>query len=178
TAYASLETVKQALSYGAFEYLVKPFTRQHLEDVVARALGRRQTALGARAEVTTLVTQMRSLAVKTRELEEAARREAVEQSLRVAQLSLLRAIGRTIIGQLDLSEITAAVVEQLRRALGYDNVAISLEAVAISEAPDPRVLHCAIRDAHGALGYLIVDNRVSGPAVGPRQRRRLEVLYG
>ena len=27
TAYASLETVKQALTFGAFEYLIKPFSR-------------------------------------------------------------------------------------------------------------------------------------------------------
>ncbi len=176
TAYASLETVKQALSYGAFEYLIKPFSRQDLEDVVARALRRRQTALGARTEVATLVTQMRSLAAKTRELEEVARREGVEQSLRVTQLSLLREIGRTIVGRLDLSEITAAVVEQLRRALGYDNVAISLEAGPTAVAADARFLHCAIRDAQGPLGYLIVDNRASGRPIDPRERELLEML--
>src|SRR5205823_11174114 len=30
TAYASLETVKHALTNGAFEYLIKPFARQDL----------------------------------------------------------------------------------------------------------------------------------------------------
>src|SRR2546422_957545 len=49
TAYASLETVKLALTHGAFEYLIKPFSRQDLEDVVRRALVRRQAALAARA---------------------------------------------------------------------------------------------------------------------------------
>ena len=48
TAYASLETVKQALTYGAFEYLIKPFSRTDLEDVVGRALHRRQHDGGAR----------------------------------------------------------------------------------------------------------------------------------
>ena len=42
TAYASLETVKLALTHGAFEYLIKPFSRQDLEDVVRRALVRRR----------------------------------------------------------------------------------------------------------------------------------------
>jgi PAS domain S-box-containing protein len=176
TAYASLETVKQALSYGAFEYLIKPFSRQDLEDVVARALQRRQTALGTRTEVATLVTQMRSLAAKTRELEEAARRETAEQSLRMTQLSILREIGRTIIGQLDLSQITAAVVEQLRRELGYDNVSISLDAGPTAAEADARFLHCAIRDAQGPLGYLIVDNRPSGRPIDPRERELLEML--
>jgi len=176
TAYASLETVKQALSYGAFEYLIKPFSRQDLEDVVARALERRRTSLGARTEVTTLVTQMRSLAAKTREMEEAARRETAEQSLRVTQLSLLREIGRTIVGQLDLSKITAAVVEQLRRALGYDSVVISLEAGPAAVTTDERFLRCAIRDAQGPLGYLIVDNRASGRPIDPREHELLEML--
>ncbi|PYM38324.1 MAG: hypothetical protein DME12_21125, partial [Candidatus Rokuibacteriota bacterium] len=87
TAYASLETVKHALTNGAFEYLIKPFARKDLEDVVRRALLRRHAELGARGEVVRLVEEMRQLSAKTRELEEAARREAVEQSLRVTQLS-------------------------------------------------------------------------------------------
>ena len=45
TAYASLETVRHALTHGAFEYLIKPFSRQDLEDVVHRALVRRQADL-------------------------------------------------------------------------------------------------------------------------------------
>src|SRR5436309_2234258 len=48
TAYASLETVKHALTNGAFEYLIKPFARQDLEAVVRRALLRRQAG-GRRA---------------------------------------------------------------------------------------------------------------------------------
>jgi len=36
TAYASLETVKQALSYGAFEYLIKPFSRHDVLEILAR----------------------------------------------------------------------------------------------------------------------------------------------
>ncbi|PYM41910.1 MAG: hypothetical protein DME16_24420, partial [Candidatus Rokuibacteriota bacterium] len=32
TAYASLDTVKNALTHGAFEYLIKPFSRVDLEE--------------------------------------------------------------------------------------------------------------------------------------------------
>jgi two-component system NtrC family sensor kinase len=176
TAYASLETVKQALSYGAFEYLVKPFARHDLEDVVARALARRRTSLGARTQIEALVTQMRSLAAKTEELEEAARREAVEQSLRVTQLSLLRELGRTIIAQLELPQITAAVSEQLRRGLGYDRVTISLEARPAPPAEDERFVQCPIRDAQGPLGHLLVDNRPAGRPIDARERELLEML--
>src|SRR5439155_23964670 len=39
-AYASLETVKLALTHGAFEYLIKPLPRQAREDVVRQRPGR------------------------------------------------------------------------------------------------------------------------------------------
>jgi two-component system cell cycle sensor histidine kinase/response regulator CckA len=174
TAYASLETVKLALTHGAFEYLIKPFSRQDLEDVVRRAVVRRQTDLGARGEVASLVEEMRRLSSKTRQLEEAARREAAEQSLRVTQLSLLRQIARTIVGQLAVDDVIAAVTAQLRDALGYDSVTIV--SAPPGGAPSDALVVCAIRDAEGTLGHLVVDNRGSGRAVDPRERELLDML--
>jgi PAS domain S-box-containing protein len=174
TAYASLETVKMALTHGAFEYLIKPFSRQDLEDVVRRAVVRRQADLGAKGEVATLVEEMRRLSSKTRELEEAARREAAEQSLRVTQLSLLRQIARTIVGQLAVDDVISAVTAQLRSTLGYDSVTI-IPALPVGGPSDALVV-CTIRDAEGTLGYLVVDNRGSGRPVDPRERELLEML--
>ena len=176
TAYASLETVRHALTHGAFEYLIKPFSRQDLEDVVHRALLRRQTDLGARGQVARLVEEMRHLSAKTRELEEAARREAVEPSLRVMQLSILREISRTIVGELDPQHVTTAVTEQLRTALGYDSVDIVPEAPAGLNTNDAAVVVCAIQDVKGPLGYLAIDNRPSRRAIDPRERELLEML--
>jgi PAS domain S-box-containing protein len=176
TAYASLETVKHALTHGAFEYLIKPFPRQDLEDVVRRAILRRQADLGARSQVSKLVDEMRHLSGKTLELEEAARREAVEQSLRVTQLSILREISRTIVGQLEPRELAAVITEQLRAALGYDRVTIASGGPLGVEGADPRTVVCAIRDAQGLLGHLVVDNRASGRAIDPHERELLEML--
>ena len=176
TAYASLETVRHALTHGAFEYLIKPFSRQDLEDVVHRALLRRQADLGARGQVTRLVEEMRHLSAKTRELEEAARREAVEPSLRITQLSILREISRTIVGELDPQHVTTAVTEQLRTALGYDSVDIVPEAPAGLNTTDAAVVVCAIQDVKGPLGYLVIDNRPSRRAIDPRERELLEML--
>ena len=176
TAYASLETVKMALTHGAFEYLIKPFSRQDLEDVVRRALLRRTAELGARGQVARLVEEMRRLAAKTRELEEAARREGVEESLRVTQLSILREISRTIVGQLDYEAISTAVTGQLHSGLGYDVVAIEANPPATGPGDAGRVVTCAIRDAEGPLGWLVVDNRASGRVVDPRERELLEML--
>ena len=174
TAYASLETVKLALTHGAFEYLIKPFSRQDLEDVVRRAVTRRQADLGARSEVATLVEEMRRLSSKTRQLEEAARREAAEQSLRVTQLSLLRQIARTIVGQLAVDDVISAVTAQLQTALGYD--AVTITSAAPGGGPSDTLVVCAIRDAEGTLGHLVVDNRGSGRGVDPRERELLEML--
>ena len=176
TAYASLETVRHALTHGAFEYLIKPFSRQDLEDVVHRALMRRQADLGARGQVARLVEEMRHLSAKTRELEEAARREAVEPSLRVTQLSILREISRTIVGELDPQRVTVAVTEQLRMALGYDGVAIVPEPPADLDKADAAVMACAIQDGQGPLGHLVIDNRPSRRAIDPRERELLEML--
>jgi PAS domain S-box-containing protein len=176
TAYASLETVKLALTHGAFEYLIKPFSRQDLEDVVRRALLRRQAELGARGQVARMVEEMRRLGAKTRELEEAARREAVEQSLRVTQLSILREISRAIVNQLDYQAITRAVSHQLHTGLSYDVVTIAPESPPATPGAGATVVTCAIRDAEGPLGWLIVDNRASGRAVDPRERELLEML--
>ena len=69
TAYASLETVKNALTHGAFEYLIKPFSRQDLEETARRALARRQSEIGTRNQLAALVNEMRSLAAKARSRE-------------------------------------------------------------------------------------------------------------
>ncbi len=176
TAYASLETVKLALTHGAFEYLIKPFSRQDLEDVVRRAVVRRQTDLGARSEVATLVEEMRRLSAKTRELEEVARREATEQSLRVTQLSIVREISRTIVGHLAMDDVMAAVSAQLRAALGYDSVSLTASEPDAQPGDAVCLVVCPIRDAAGPLGYLVADNRESGRPVDPRERELLEML--
>ena len=176
TAYASLETVRQALTYGAFEYLIKPFSRQDLENTVRRALQRRQQEIGARSAVSRLVEEMRSLSAKTMKLEEAARREAAEQSLRVTQLSILREISRAFVGQLDATALAASVTEQLRTGLGYDVVRITAETPPPVDGPRDAVVVCDIRDAEGPLGKLVIDNRASGRAIDDRERELLEML--
>jgi PAS domain S-box-containing protein len=176
TAYASLDTVKNALTHGAFEYLIKPFSRVDLEETVRRALARRQTELGKSSQLSGLVNEMRALSTKTRTLEEEARREQAEQSLRLTQLSILREISRGILGQLDLAELTAGIAAQLKESLGYD------EAQVVLGEPLPEGLHaegaivCPIRDQGATVGFLVVANRSSARPIDPRERELLEML--
>jgi PAS domain S-box-containing protein len=176
TAYASLDTVKNALTHGAFEYLIKPFSRIDLEETVRRALERRQTELSKSNQLSRLVNEMRALSTKTRTLEEEARREQAEQSLRVTQLSILREISRGILGQLDLVELTAGITAQLKDSLGYDEAQVVLgEALPELTQAEGAIL-CPIRDEGATVGFLVVANRSSARPIDPRERELLEML--
>ncbi len=176
TAYASLDTVKNALTHGAFEYLIKPFSRQDLEETARRALSRRQADQGTRSQLTSLVEEMRSLSVKTRGLEEKARREHTEQSLRVTQLSILREISRGILGQLDLDQLIVAITAQLRDALGYDEVSVHLGADPPAGVSAETAFVCPISDAGNTVGYLVAANQSASRPIDPRERELLEML--
>ena len=175
TAYASLDTVKNALTHGAFEYLIKPFSRTDLEETVRRALARRQTELGKSSQLSTLVNEMRALSNKTRTLEEEARREQAEQSLRVTQLSILREISRGILGQLDLAELTAGIAVQLKESLGYDKAEVFLGELVPEAMQSEGAIVSPIRDEGSIVGYLVAANKTGRP-IDPRERELLEML--
>jgi PAS domain S-box-containing protein len=176
TAYASLETVKNALTHGAFEYLIKPFSRQDLEETARRALARRQSEIGTRNQVAALVNEMRTLAAKARTREAETRSEQGDQSLRVTQLSILREISRSLLGQLDFRQLTAAITTQLKDALGYEEATVRLGATPPeSQSGETRVV-CPIREDGNILGYLTVSNRAGTRPIDPRERELLEML--
>ena len=62
TAYASLATAREAMTYEASAYLTKPFSKQEVEEAVEKAITRRDKRMGARLEIWTLLEQMRTLA--------------------------------------------------------------------------------------------------------------------
>jgi PAS domain S-box-containing protein len=176
TAYASLETVKNALTHGAFEYLIKPFSRQDLEETARRALARRQTEMGTRNQLAALVNEMRSQATRARSREQEARSEQGDQSLRVIQLSILREISRSLLGQLDFRQLTAAITAQLKDALGYEEATVRLGAAPPeSQSGENRVV-CPIREDGNTLGFLTVANRAGTRPIDPRERELLEML--
>jgi PAS domain S-box-containing protein len=177
TAYASLETVKNALTHGAFEYLIKPFSRQDLEETARRALARRQTELGTRNQLAALVNEMRSLATQARSREQEARSEpGGDQSLRVTQLSILREISRSLLGQLDFRQLTAAITAQLKDALGYEEATVRLGPTPPESLSGETRVVCPIREDGNVLGYLTVANRAGTRPIDPRERELLEML--
>ena len=65
TAYASLETVRGAMTYGASGYLIKPFHENEVEEAVTKALARRGARTGAQQEVRSLLAQLLTLTRST-----------------------------------------------------------------------------------------------------------------
>ncbi len=176
TAYASLETVKNALTHGAFEYLIKPFSRQDLEETARRALARRQTEMGTRNQLAALVNEMRAQATRARSREQEARSEQGDQSLRVIQLSILREISRSLLGQLDFRQLTAAITSQLKDALGYEEATVRLGAAPPEGQSGENRVICPIREDGNTLGYLTVANQAGTRPIDPRERELLEML--
>jgi PAS domain S-box-containing protein len=62
TAHASLQTARDAMTHGASEYLLKPFSKKEVEEAIAKALRRRAERSGAQQDVRTLLDQLRTLA--------------------------------------------------------------------------------------------------------------------
>ncbi len=62
TAFASLQTARDAIAHGASEYLIKPFSKKEVEDAVEKAIKRRSERTGTQADVQTLLDQLRTLA--------------------------------------------------------------------------------------------------------------------
>jgi PAS domain S-box-containing protein len=62
TAYASLQTAREAIAHGASEYLIKPFSKKEVEEAVDKAIARRAERSGARQNVRLLLDQLRHLA--------------------------------------------------------------------------------------------------------------------
>ncbi len=62
TAHASLQTARDAMTHGASEYLLKPFSKNEVEEAIAKALKRRRERIGAQQDVRALLDQLRTLA--------------------------------------------------------------------------------------------------------------------
>jgi DNA-binding NtrC family response regulator len=90
TAYASLQTARDAMAHGASEYLIKPFSKKEVEESIEKALARRAARTGARQDVRMLLDQLRTLAHTS----------------------------TTVTGVSEVSVRAAAVVAQVQRLLG------------------------------------------------------------
>jgi PAS domain S-box-containing protein len=62
TAYASLQTAREAIAHGAADYLIKPFSKKEVEEAIIKALKRQAERTGAQQDIRALLEQLRTLA--------------------------------------------------------------------------------------------------------------------
>jgi len=65
TAYASLQTAREAIAHGAADYLIKPFSKKEVEEAITKALKRQAERTGAQQDIRALLEQLRTLAHTT-----------------------------------------------------------------------------------------------------------------
>lgn len=65
TAYASVETAREAVAFDASEYLIKPFSKAEVDKAVEKALAHRAERMRARDEIRLLLNQLRVLTQTT-----------------------------------------------------------------------------------------------------------------
>lgn len=87
TAYASVDTAKSALRYGALDYLIKPFDYRDVVDIVEKGLAKRKERITTRLEMERLHIATTEL---SREVEEAKR--SIENHYASTVKALLAAI--------------------------------------------------------------------------------------
>jgi PAS domain S-box-containing protein len=79
-----------------------------------------------------------ALTIRSHQRYHASRREASQQTQRVAQLSILREMSRVILTKLDLPDMLQAIGDQLLTGLGYAGFSVWLQE---SSAPDGRPVY-------------------------------------
>src|SRR3989337_265097 len=87
TAYASVETAKNALRYGALDYLITPFDHKDVTDIVAKGVAKRREHLQTKDEIQRLHIATTEL---SREIEDAKR--SIENHYASTVKALLAAI--------------------------------------------------------------------------------------
>src|SRR3989337_1296810 len=64
TAYASVDTAKNALRYGALDYLIKPFDHKDVTEIVGKGVAKRMEQLKTRLEIERLYMATSELSKK------------------------------------------------------------------------------------------------------------------
>ena len=172
TAYASLDTVKNALTHGAFEYLIKPFSRRDLEDTARRALARRQTELGHAQPAR---PPRRRDALAGDEDPRPGGRGAARAGRTVAPRDPALHSPRDLPGHPRAARFRAssprAIIKQLRDALGYDEVGVHLGTTPPASAGCAHLDRLPHRRCRPTLGYLIAANHSGHAADRPAGAR-------
>jgi PAS domain S-box-containing protein len=126
TAYASLQTARDAMAHGASEYLLKPFSKKEVEEAIEKAVKRRAARTGVQQDVRTLLDQLRTFAHTSTTVAEAS-----EVFARAA--TVLAQVQRLLGAATALLYFRAAPTAPLRCEVALDVPSQAREAFGISQ---------------------------------------------
>jgi PAS domain S-box-containing protein len=142
TAYASLQTARDAIAHGASEYLIKPFSKKEVEDAVEKALKRRAERTGTQADLRALLEQLRTLA-HTSTTATAASEVYARAAIVLTQVQQLLGAATVLLYIGDASaaplrcEVALHVPSQAREAFDSAEWKMLLRQIIAADQPDP-----------------------------------------
>ena len=161
TAYASLQTARDAIAHGASEYLIKPFSKKEVEDAVDKALKRRAERTGSQADVRALLDQLRTLA-QTSTTATAASEVFARAAIVLAQVQRLLGAATALLYCCDdgvtpiRCEVALEVPSQARDALDSAEWKMLLRLIMTGDLPSP--LHLTSQETAVALPAPLVNS--------------------
>lgn len=173
TAYASIETAKSALQYGALDYLIKPFDQKDIIGTVEKGIAKRGELLRTRLEIEKLQFATTEL---TKEIENA--KQSIEQHYTSTVKALLAAIDAKDQYTRGHSERVSKFAAFLAEKVGFSNDNIlPLEQAALIHDIGKIGIDKNILNKQGALNPSELREIKKHPLVGSKIIASVEFLH-
>lgn len=164
TAYASVDTAKSALRYGALDYLIKPFDQRDVLDIVEKGVAKRKEHIRTKLEIERLHIATAEL---SREVEEAKR--SIENHYASTVKALLAAIDAKDQYTRGHSERVSRFSAFLAERVGFPHDKIlALEQAALIHDIGKIGIEGSILRRKGTLGTTEFEEIKKHPAIGAR----------
>lgn len=173
TAYASVETAKSALQYGALDYLIKPFDHKDIISTVEKGLTKRGESLKAKFEIEKLQLATNEL---TKEIENA--KNSIEKHYTNTVKALLAAIDAKDQYTRGHSERVSKFTAFLADRIGIANDKILLlEQAALIHDIGKIGIEEGILKKQGPLNQAELEEIKKHPVIGARIISSVEFLH-
>lgn len=172
TAYASVETAKNALRYGALDYLIKPFDHRDVIDIVEKGINKRKEHIKTKQELKRLHIATTEL---SKEIEEA--KQDIENHYASTVKALLAAIDAKDHYTRGHSERVSRFSAFLAERVGFPNDKIlALEQAALIHDIGKIGVEGNILNKRGVLNTSEFEEIKKHPAIGSRIIDSVEFL--
>lgn len=173
TAYASVETARRALQYGALDYLIKPFDMNDVINTVEKGIAKRGTFLKTRIEIEKLQIVTSEL---TKEIEYA--KHSIEKHYTSTVKALLAAIDAKDHYTRGHSERVSKFSAYLAESSGFpQDKILTLEQAALIHDIGKIGIDGNILQKQGALNHSELEEIKKHPVIGSNIIASVEFLH-